>query len=666
MFNPFGNVLRFPDGRVIVKQPNGMWKDTTTGVQFHQNTAQDLFYSSMYHLDVSDGGRVKKARSGDGSTLNLDFTATTSLNSMFTFSRTTTATFINSSGLVQYADANLILQSESLATSPWTPTNGASVADVSTTNPIGGSTATQLTSGGANNSVLQAPSLAASVPHTVRFWVRGGTSTQMQFGYFAGSFQTASGVTVVGSGSVIGTGLMTITGLSTTTWTQVTFVLASPAASGSLLFYPDTASPTVGRTNFVWGVQMNAGSTASAYNRTTTSAYHSPRFDYDPTTLAPRGLLIEGSATNLIPYSFAMTGGQWEYAAGGTITVTLNTSETTAPDGTTGAIKILKNSGSNSYTFVRNSVTPTTSDYHTVSFWAKKPSINGSTYAGLRTTGAGFVPADATKSIVFDLVNGTVVTGLSGNQFYTNPTITPYRDGWYRISATSGATMASGLGSVYASICMTTPEDNGKENNTLPANTSMYVWGPMHEAGSGASSYIPTGAASGGAQRTSDNAYLTNWSAFSSNWNQYEGTLLIDGDVTRISSIQSYPRIVAFTTTTNTTPRFGVFMDTALNTYKGEVYLQTYLIDATVSITPGTRFVHAISALQDTTSRLRGSINGSTVTEVTDASPLGLTLVGGLAFNSGPNTNCPSVHLRRVKYWPRAFSQTELNSITTI
>lgn len=662
MFNPFGNVLRFPDGRVIVRQPNGMWKDTTTGVQFHQNTAQDLFYSSMYHLDVSDGGRVKKARSGDGSTLNLDFTTTTSLNSIFTFSRTTTATFVNSSGYVQYANANMMRNSEWVDGGSGTPTNWTAVGNLPTIPTAGSRTLavdttpalSYITEGNANpkkgliyTAVIEVTAVTGSPAYNTTFAVTGFPENTTY--YLNG--------TPVSSTATMAPGIVS---LVFTSGNDSSTVRIGPGSDG---VNKTSQSITVKAPRLVPGISVSAPYIQS----TTSAAYHAPRFDYSPTVIGtPRGLLIEGSATNLIPYSFAMTGGQWEYAAGGTITVTLNTSETTAPDGTTGAIKILKNSGSNSYTFVRNSVTPTTSDYHTVSFWAKKPSINGSTYAGLRTTGAGFVPADATKSIVFDLVNGTVVTGLSGNQFYTNPTITPYRDGWYRISATSGATMASGLGSAYASICMTTPEANGIENNTLPANTSMYVWGPMHEAGSGTSSYIPTGAASGGAQRTSDNAYLTNWSAFSPNWNQYQGTLLIDGDVTRISSIQSYPRIVAFTTTTNTTPRFGVFMDTALNTYKGEVYLQTYPIDATVSITPGTRFVHAISALQDTTSRLRGSINGSTVTEVTDVSPLGLTLVGGLAFNSGPNTNCPSVHLRRVKYWPRAFSQTELNSITTI
>ena len=59
------------------------------------------------------------------------------------------------------------------------------------------------------------------------------------------------------------------------------------------------------------------------------AAVNEARFDYDPTTLAAKGLLIEGSATNYLLRSTTCTSTGWN--TGGTVTVT--TSYATGPDG---------------------------------------------------------------------------------------------------------------------------------------------------------------------------------------------------------------------------------------------------------------------------------------------------------------------------------------------
>jgi hypothetical protein len=46
--------------------------------------------------------------------------------------------------------------------------------------------------------------------------------------------------------------------------------------------------------------QLELGSTATAVNATSGTAYYGPRFDYDPVTKTPRGLLIEEARTNSI------------------------------------------------------------------------------------------------------------------------------------------------------------------------------------------------------------------------------------------------------------------------------------------------------------------------------------------------------------------------------
>lgn len=58
MFTPFGNMMRLPDGRVLVKNANGAWIDQMTGSQYNPQTMRDMMYSATY--DIPDGGRGKK------------------------------------------------------------------------------------------------------------------------------------------------------------------------------------------------------------------------------------------------------------------------------------------------------------------------------------------------------------------------------------------------------------------------------------------------------------------------------------------------------------------------------------------------------------------------------------------------------------------------------
>ena len=586
----------------------------------------------------------------DGSTLSLDFTSMGgALDSRFTFSRSSTATFINSSGLVQYADANLILQSESLATSPWAATNGASVADVSTTNPVGGSTATQLTSGGANNSVLQGPSLAANVPHTVRFWVRGGTSTQMQFGYFSGSFQTASGITVVGSGSVTGTGLMTITGLSTTTWTQVTFVLASPAASGSLLFYPDTASPTVGRTNFVWGVQINAGSTASAYNRTTTAAYHAPRFNYDPTTLAPRGLLIESSVTNELQRSNEFNTSPWYTTNFNTPTIA--SPSVTDPAGGTNTWYCVP-SGTGLHGFRYN--TTFTAVAYTFSIWAKAAQHDK------------FIISDGSSgqgACRFDLTAKTA-NEITGVVTPTNPQIIEYPNGWFRCSFTMVMAAAT-RGMTYSSYPTGATISAFGATFTASGSDGMYFYGAQTEISSGASSYIPTGAST--VQRAADLCQMTGTNFSSWFGSPTSATVYAEAFANIIPPASNFPGVWLMNKS-GTARNYGFVRHTngALRVSGFNAAIGGSLVDIettpNTTVTAGVRFKQAVAMADLNWSYAAnagtGVNTGSNATVYFDETVDSLTI--GLAPTQlGSNT------IAKLKYWPVALPTATLQALTT-
>ena len=70
---------------------------------------------------------------------------------------------------------------------------------------------------------------------------------------------------------------------------------------------------------------------------TTTAAYYGPRFDYDPATLAAKGLLIEGALNQLANYTQDFSNAYWTKSA--SITPTYNAY--TSPDGTLNASRFV-------------------------------------------------------------------------------------------------------------------------------------------------------------------------------------------------------------------------------------------------------------------------------------------------------------------------------------
>lgn len=66
--------------------------------------------------------------------------------------------------------------------------------------------------------------------------------------------------------------------------------------------------------------QLNVGYSSSTYYATTGSVYYGPRFEYDPVTLQPNGLLIEAGRTNLVSFwrgALSITGGTQAINAAG-------------------------------------------------------------------------------------------------------------------------------------------------------------------------------------------------------------------------------------------------------------------------------------------------------------------------------------------------------------
>jgi hypothetical protein len=237
------------------------------------------------------------AISGDGSTLNLDFTtmtATADLTALgLTFTRGSTGTRINASGfvetmsnnvarfdhdpstgapkglLIEGASTNLLLQSNDWNTTWNNPApitwNGTSY----TTAPNGTNTAKQITvTAGSSSAIGQA--VATGTNRTMSVWLKAGSLTSFSIGAFDaggtswGNNADSTCSKISGPGSVtqqVG-GLWSITGLSTTEWTRIQIFRSTTYTT--FLAYPGSSSGTINGTAFMWGMQMEAGNGASS------------------------------------------------------------------------------------------------------------------------------------------------------------------------------------------------------------------------------------------------------------------------------------------------------------------------------------------------------------------------------------------------------------------
>ena len=417
----------------------------------------------------TEGQLMSLTSLGDGSTLTLDFT-TGVLDPRLTFDRTSTATCINSSGLVQFANANLMTYSTPRASgSAWLTTGTVTWGSATIANPNGAATAQEVTFGTTGSAIFNSAgtTVTSGITHTFSVWLRAATGTTN---------------VRLGSANAVGSPVTL-----TTTWQRFSIQYTTVNATDGGAVYSQTGTPSA--TFYVWGAQLQPGSTVGELLETTgTLRRNIPRFDHDPTTLAPRGLLIEGQAVNtLLNSASAFTSTGWFTSGTGTKTITVN--HATAPDGTTTAARLQL--GQNCALKQNAGATGVN---HAVSIWVKSNTGSNQTIAFWTGTAAA---------------NRTATTS------------------WTRIEAVVNNTAAS-LFDLY---------------NPNATDCDILIWGAQLETGSGASSYIPTGASQ--VTRTQELLSMTGTglSWFSNSYS--EGTFLFRGSI--INTATGYTRIFALT-----------------------------------------------------------------------------------------------------------------------
>jgi len=213
------------------------------------------------------------------------------------------------------------------------------------------------------------------------------------------------------------------------------------------------------------------------------------RFDYDPTTLTPRGLLIEASATNRLGFSQDLT--QTSVWTIQTAYTSVSATGGTSPQNTNTG-NLFTEPNTNQARSIYQAPVGATAGTYTASVWAKAGSGSARfirLVISSATTNFGYVTvALATGAIQ----QAAAAVGTASNAVGT---VEAYPNGWYRIRLT--VTVAASV-----NFCFIVPLDSTGAGVTPTSDYGRYayagnsstflLWGAQLETGSSASSYIPT------------------------------------------------------------------------------------------------------------------------------------------------------------------------------
>ena len=379
-----------------------------------------------------------------------------------------------------------------------------------------------------------------------------------------------------------------------------------------------------------------------------------PRFDHDPTTLAPRGLLIEGTATNLLSYSEDLsvnTAGNWPGRTEINTTGTPAWTGFTAPDQQSTAHKIIPNTNNQQHYLEHAATTLSSGTTYTVSLFVKPDGYN---FVGIALTGSQ-------GRATYQLVAPYTMTTYVGSEF---PTITPYPNGWFRITLRWTTTITSSAFRIYVQNAQQDPVTPFIGDNS----GGIQAWGAQLETGSGASSYIPTGAST--ATRNRDQVALTNLSSI--NFSQTEGTCLATVEV-REKADSTFLPYGSFDTSGG--GRCWWWLRHNLSTSTGTRLLgnafnsggSTALTTANYVYNSGNGGVVKFATSLDTaaSSMVFSIAGGSPQTTTAAAFTLATAAQWGLNTSTDVTaTDLGSMWVQSFKYWPTALPNAQLQSLT--
>jgi len=352
-----------------------------------------------------------------------------------------------------------------------------------------------------------------------------------------------------------------------------------------------------------------------------------PRFDYNPTTLACNGLLIEEARINLLLQSedFATT---WFSNS----TVTTNT--TVSPSNVQNADTLnstVADQVTQQLIAVANDTVTRTFSVFLKQGTAAKTSLR-LIYQGAVSISAQISITWSTKVVTNDFSTAGLVFGADN-----------YGNGWYKIYL---AFANNGLANTQA-VCRILPAGAPIIGGTTG---TVFAWGAQFEAGAFFTSYIPTVAAT--VTRNADVATMTGTN-FSNWWYASEGAAVIQALPSTISNTRPAIRFDDNTANESIALR-GVAADPQLFVVDGGSTQAT--LDAG-TITANT--VYKLGGAWKASS-FATAINGAAA--VTSASGTLPTVTQARLGSDG--TNYLNGHLQNLRYWPQRLTNAEVQAFS--
>ena len=416
--------------------------------------------------------------------------------------RATTATRVNSAGLVELVPYNLLTYSQDFSNAAWI-SGGGTITSNAAIAPNGTMTADEFASGvyclqGSVQGVSTASAYFKKTTSNIAYIRMDSVSSiYIEFNINTGVVSSVpSGYTATIEDAGNG-------------WYRCSATATSPSSNNIVLFI----GPCL-----IWGAQLVEGSTAKDYQKTETRL-NIPRLDYSNGTCP--SLLVEPQRTNVLNYSEDFANATWTKAFG-----SLTSNAITSPSGTLTADKFIEDT-TNVEHYLEQSFTSIASTTYAFSLYAKAAE-RSRIVIQLLSVSSPF----ENVYIEANLVSGTLVVQQAYNgATFVGATIEELPNGWYRIT---------GAGSIGAKTNMRMriyiANDLGQITYLGNGTSGLYVWGAQLEAGSYATSYIPTTSAS-----VTRNADVISKTGISSLIGQTEGTIFIDTYIEDISAQTNDP-----------------------------------------------------------------------------------------------------------------------------
>ena len=627
--------------------------------------------------------------------LDLNFASTKRLDPRVTFTRGSTATYVNAEGVIQTAASNearfdhdpvtgeslgllieesrtnLLSYSEQIDNSYWTKISSSVTADQEIA-PDGTITADLWTadSGGRlykrltvsdgiyNCSFFVKPKTnftfrTVALPRSLTI---ADNEAQIDWDLSDGTF-TTNATYIVGSPSILSL---------ENGWFRCSFTYEKSGGSSDLEF---RIAHVFSNTNqfYFWGAQLEEGSFPTSYistpatftSRASTATYYDANgiiqtaaidearddayFPDENGTFVSAGLLLEESRTNLYPYS--ETSGSWN----------VDNNATISTDGTTiagmSAYKLTSNIDTNSLFLQGNDATFTANNTYTSSVYHKPGNVDGFWFEARFYTGGG------TPKIYFD--SSTETWSANSGTFNGQP--------W---SVKSQKVESNAWRHSITFYVDTDTAGNLRMGGLAPANTTDvstgdygYLAAPQIETGSFPTSYIPTAgstvtraadvSSSSAVTRAADVAQITG-SNFSSWYNQSEGTFYLDLP-TPLNSVSNNDIIFS----TNN----GWQDENVLLQWVGTPYWKASGTQVATSPAKGADAVTGKYALAWDSSTIGASTDGNTAVTAS-AGTVKTTATTLNIFTGGTGTRPVGGTISRLTYYPQRLPDATLQALT--